>query len=496
MRSFTTVCLWAYYIYQASAAAVADFRSSLNAAGIQAVFPGDPDYADSSRAFNRRFTFSPVAVTYPTSANQVADVVKLGTAYNYKIVARSGGHSYVANGLGGANGALVVDLKGLSQITVSSNTATIGTGNRLGDVALALNDHGRAIPHGTCPYVGIGGHSSYGGFGFTSRMWGLTLDTVTSMDVVLANGTIATLSETQSPDLFWAMRGAGGSYGIVTSITVNTFQAPASAMVFEYMWQFSASAAANAASAFQQFVQGTDLPREFDSEFTISKGNSPGTVTLQFVGGWYGPQDQFNAVVSPYLAQLPRPSSSKFTPGSYINSVAYLAGGDSLNVHDKPDGTDTFYAKSLMTPENSPISLTALNAFMSYMGNEGYNTNLNWFVQMELYGGRNSAINSVAPDATAFGKRDALWTIQFYASSPNWAPPYPSSGFTFLDNMVNSIISNSPADWNYGAYANYIDNRLSNWQQIYYGSHYQQLRQLKQTYDPNNVFSFPLGIEE
>ena len=129
-------------------------------------------------------------------------------------------HSYIANGLGGKSGSVVVDLSGLTQISVaSSGLATISTGNRVGDIATALNDKGRALPHGICPYLGIGGHAcmltflslvvvlsyslgpAFGGWGITSRMWGLTLDTVQSLDIVLANGTIATVSG--SDDLFW-----------------------------------------------------------------------------------------------------------------------------------------------------------------------------------------------------------------------------------------------------------------------------------------------------
>jgi FAD/FMN-containing dehydrogenase len=88
-------------------------------------------------------------------------------------------------------------------VRASNNTAIIETGNRLGDIALALNAAGRAIPHGTYSYVGIGGLSGYGGFGFTSRAWGLTLDTIKSATVVLANGTIAMASSTVNTDLFW-----------------------------------------------------------------------------------------------------------------------------------------------------------------------------------------------------------------------------------------------------------------------------------------------------
>lgn len=138
-----------------------------------------------------------------------------------------------------------------------------------------------------------------------------------------------------------------------------------------------------------------------------------------------------------------------------------------------------------------------------------------WFTQVELYGGKNSKITSISADATAFAERSQLFTIQFYASSSNYQPPYPASGFTFLDEQVSTITSNNGANWPYGsvisyhlcgkhalmsyrrAYANYVDDRLTTaqWQSEYYGSHYTRLAQIKRTYDPRLVFFFPQVIK-
>jgi FAD/FMN-containing dehydrogenase len=193
---------------------------------------------------NRRFEVNPFAIAFPTSTEQVSTIVKAGAKHNLGVVARSGGvsfpsfsrlflfeanssgkrqHSYIANGLGGTNGSLVVDLSQMKGITIDSETynAQIETGNRLGDIALALNEKGRGLPHGRCSYIGIGGHSGelvlpfllrecllketpgYGGWGFASRMWGLTLDNILSATVVLANGTVVTVSEDSHSELFW-----------------------------------------------------------------------------------------------------------------------------------------------------------------------------------------------------------------------------------------------------------------------------------------------------
>ena len=124
-------------------------------------FPLFPKSIDGpSLVVNLRYTFQPTAIVYPNNAQDVSTAMKIGVQYNHQVVARSGGHSYIANGLRGKDGLLVVDMSNFKTFSIDSrNVATIGPGNRLGDVALALNNNGRAMPHGTCPYVGIGGHS-------------------------------------------------------------------------------------------------------------------------------------------------------------------------------------------------------------------------------------------------------------------------------------------------------------------------------------------------
>ncbi|GLB44952.1 putative oxygen-dependent FAD-linked oxidoreductase family protein [Lyophyllum shimeji] len=470
------------------------FKDKIKRTGIDATFPGDPSYLSASSPFNLRFTWKPAVVTYPENPEEVSQLVQIAVQYNVQVVALSGGHSYIANGLGGQSGVLVVDLRNLGKVTVDSSegTAVIETGNRLGDVATALANAGRALPHGTCAYVGIGGHAAYGGFGFTSRQWGLTLDTIIAINVVLANGTISRVTNETDPDLFWAFRGAGGSFGLVTSYEVKTFPAPPSATVFEYQWFLDIATAAKGISAFQSFVQ-TDIPLQFGAEVNFEKGQTSGTLSFTLVGGWYAPVQGLQAVLAPFLRQMPANPEVTLNTGTYLNSVRVLAGG-SLDTKP-PESHDTFYVKSLMTPTNSPMSDAAVLALSRYLSVEGFASQTEWFVQLELYGGRNSAINNVPRDATSFVNRDSLFTFQFYASSPGKVPPYPQYGFTFLDGAVKSVVSNSPANWEYGAYPNYVDDMLLDWRLRYYGSHYTRLQALKKKYDPRNLFRFPTGID-
>lgn len=113
---------------------------------------------------------------------------------------------YAGYGLGGADDALVCDLSGLKSISLSGSNAVVQTGNRLGEVATYLWENGHlALPHGTCPKVGTGGHTSYGGYGPFSRVGGLLMDRVVSAEVVLADGQTVTASNSSNPDLFWVI---------------------------------------------------------------------------------------------------------------------------------------------------------------------------------------------------------------------------------------------------------------------------------------------------
>ncbi|KAK2464789.1 hypothetical protein APHAL10511_003207 [Amanita phalloides] len=476
--------------------ACASFKEDLEAIGATAVFPGDSDYGVDSASFNRRYTFQPAAIVYPTTPGQISRIVEVGVKYKYSVVSRSGGHSYIANGVGGKNGALVIDMGKRTNINIdsSSGLAILESGNRLGDIALALAAQGRALPHGLCPYVGIGGHASFGGWGFTSRMWGLTLDNIRSMDIVLANSSINVLTNTSHQDLFWAMRGAGPSFGITTAITVQTFPLPPQATIYSYIWSMSGTAAAQAISSFQKFAQ-TDIPPEYMARFDIVKGQEAGKMRFILIGAWFGPPDRLSGILAPYMATVPKPDSIVLKNGTYIEALTAISNIGRLSTTGIPDKKDTFYTKSLVTPQSSPISDIALTAFMNYLANEGYSIDLFWFVQLDLFGGKNSVSAGEPLGVTSFGRRDVLWLIQMGSASSNHKPPYPHYGYPFLDNMVASVLKNSPPDWDYGAYPNYADDRLTNWQHLYYGTQYPLLQRLKRIYDPENTFSFQQSVE-
>ncbi|KAK1225377.1 hypothetical protein PQX77_011687 [Marasmius sp. AFHP31] len=496
--------------------AIADLRSDFSGAGIEALFPGNAGFEGATGAYNRRFTFTPSAVAYPKSAEEVSKVVTMGGGNGMKVVARSGGHSYIANGLGGKNGTLVVDMSNMKGLSVdsASNVATIETGNRLGDVALGLNEKGRALPHGTCPYVGIGGHSAFGGFGYTSRMWGLTIDTIKAVNTVLANGTSVRVTKDNHPDLFFALRGASPSFGITTSIEVETFPIPTYSIIFSYTWDLGIQTASQALLDFQSFVTtntSDQLPPELGGGLTLSKGTTQGKIGFTLLGGWYSEQGtKLDEVLAPFLGKMPKPDNeARLGNGTYIDSVKELGGG--LDTSSKADTRDTFYARSLMTPVGEPLSGDAVGRFVRYLSEEGWRSNtvrshtrcvfprIHMFttVLVVVYASQtvrwiNSKVNAVPVEESAFVRRDTLFTWQLYASSSNNEPPFSEEGFTFVDGVVNSIVGDKN---DYSAYTNYIDDRLDNWQKRYYGDHYDKLKSIKSRYDPGNVFASTMSVE-
>ena len=111
--------------------------------------------------------------------------------------------------------------------------ASVGAGVRLGNLALEIYAQGkRALPHGVCPGVGIGGHFTHGGYGYQARLWGLALDSIVGMDVVLANGSYIYTNATEHPEMFYALRGAADSFGIITNFYLQTRPAPSSIVTF------------------------------------------------------------------------------------------------------------------------------------------------------------------------------------------------------------------------------------------------------------------------
>lgn len=440
------------------------------------------NYTNLTQAFNLKYPFDPQAVIFPTSSEEVAQVVGCAFHSNLSISARSGGHSYGGYGLAGD---VVVDLSKLKQLEVfSDGTALIQTGNLLGDVATTLWDHGkRALPHGSCPYVGTGGHASLGGYGFYSRLAGLLLDNIQEAEVVLGNGTIVKASTHENSDLFWALRGAGPSFGLVTSWTFQTHAAPET--LIDFTINFGALTTEEFTEALVSYENfGTTAPPEIAIQ-TVVGPNGNGGVFLSFQGDYYGTLDEFHSVVDPWMKTLPSSQTLNATQLDWINGLVAKDGNLSTSA---PDVHDTFYAKSLLVSE--PSSNQSLSDWVNFMFGEGISSGIGWFAEVDMWGG---AIANVSADASSFSHRNAMFGYQLYSSSPGSLPPYPQSQVDFINNMWKTLAGD---DTKAAAYTNYVDPLLPDdvWPTAYYNGSFERLTAIKKAYDPWNIFRFNQSI--
>ena len=200
--------------------AMAGYIDALRAAVAGNVITPEADsYAETRKLHDLGYNRRPMAIVQAANALDVATAVRFARAHEYALAVRSGGHSIAGHSM--VDGAVVIDLSGLRRVSVDAATgiARVQPGTTSGDLAGPAHAYGFALSTGDVSTVGIGGLTTGGGIGFMVRRFGLAIDNLISAEVVTANGDIVTASADENPDLFWAIRGGGGNFGIITEFT-------------------------------------------------------------------------------------------------------------------------------------------------------------------------------------------------------------------------------------------------------------------------------------
>ncbi|TDD97006.1 FAD-binding oxidoreductase [Flavobacterium cellulosilyticum] len=193
-----------------------DFVSQIRG---EIILPIDKAYEDASKVYNGMIHKHPGMIVMCVDVADVIYSVKFGRENNLLVSIRGGGHN--AGGLGICDDGMVIDLSGLKFVNVNTqnNTVKVGGGNLWGEVDHATHPFGLAIPAGIISTTGVGGLTLGGGVGHLSRKYGLTIDNLLEADMVLADGSFVTVNANHHPDLYWAIRGGGGNFGVVTAFT-------------------------------------------------------------------------------------------------------------------------------------------------------------------------------------------------------------------------------------------------------------------------------------
>ncbi|GIJ86778.1 hypothetical protein Asppvi_005673 [Aspergillus pseudoviridinutans] len=439
------------------------------------VLPSQANYPNAVSPYNFDYPVKPAAVVYPQNAQQVAAAVKCAADAGVKVQAKSGGHSY--GNYGSTTGELSVNLQNLQQFSMDETTwtATLGAGHRLGSVTeLMYNAGGRHAPHGLTFTVGLGGHATVGGLGVASRQLGMTLDFVEEAEVVLANSSIVRASKTQNTDLFFAVRGAASSVGIVTEFKIRTAPAPPSIIAYTYVWTApDVASRAQVFKAWQAWIADPALPRELTPTLTVT----PSVIVL--AGTYFGTQAEFDAVnITGRFPAAPQSTSAQVWT-NFLEVSRFLS--------KQVDGSGTaspayFYAKSLFVPPQGIVPDDLADVMFEYLATAKNGTDL-WALNFEALGG---AVAEVSPTETAMVHRDASYVLFSYARTTG---KVSNTTVGFLDGLNEVLKSASPSAY-YGEYGGCVDPKEDNYEARYnyYGQNLRRLEQVKAAVDPKDVF--------
>src|SRR4051812_38120697 len=431
--------------------------------------PSDPGYDAARTIYNAMIDKRPALIAQCETVADVIAVVNFARDNNVLVAIRGGGHN--GPGLGSVDDGLVIDLRLMNGVRVDpqARTARVEGGALLGDLHHATNAFGLATPSGIISTTGVGGITLGGGIGHLTRQFGLAIDNLLEADVVLADGSVVTASETENPDLFWALRGGGGNFGVVTSFLFQLHPIP-NLYAGPMLWTLDRSA--EVLRWYREFI--TNAPDDINGFFAFltvpPAAPFPEHLWNQKMCGvvWAYTGDTPEEVFAPIRAQFGPPALDWVGPISHpaLNSMfdgIYPAG-------------DQWYWKADFVTE-IPDEAVDIHVRYAQQLPTGKST-------MHLYP-IDGVAGRVAKDATAWNYREAKWGMVMVGVSPDPADNAPMIAWTRA--YWNDLHPFSAG----GAYVNMMMDATDEGQdrvRTAYGDHYDRLAQIKATYDPTNLF--------
>ncbi|KAJ3094582.1 hypothetical protein HDU97_007885 [Phlyctochytrium planicorne] len=406
---------------------------------------------------------------------QVAAVVKCSNFFNTPISARSGGHSYEAYSL---SPGITMDMGKMNSITFDDKTLVVdfGGGNWLGRVYRFLeNKGGYAIPGGDCPAVGLGGHALGGGYGFLSRKYGLVTDNIVEMTMVDAQGNVLTVNKSNNPELFWALRGAGGgNFGIVTHFKIKVVKIEG----VSRMW-VKLDPAKRKAIIDTYIKLAPTVSNDFTMALVYSKGQFGLEVVTPLNTADFSGTDFDKKLLSKLtgvIGTFPSPFKSwaQYTMKN-INTDKILT--------DRSDVRTVERYKSTSVMVNGALSSEGIDALLK--GIDDSPSGVSTYVIMDTFGGQ---ISAVPVSETSFIHRGSnLVGMQI---SSNWQSDSTDAvGNAHTKKWRESLLPFVSKE----AYQNYIDSEVP--LEFYYGvDGLAKLKNIKKKYDPQNKFNFKQSI--
>jgi len=449
---------------------IAGFRGRL-------VRPADPDYDDVRALYNGMIDKRPLLIARCADAADIIAAVNFAREQKLLLAVRGGGHN--GPGLGSCDGGLVIDLSGMKGVRVdpAAKTVRVEPGCTATDVDHATHAFGLAVPFGIVGSTGVAGLTLGGGIGYLTRKHGLTIDNLLEADVILADGSFVTANKEKHPDLFWALRGGGGNFGVVSSFL---FQAHPVKMVFAgpIFWD-AAKDAKKVMTAYRDFIR--NAPEELGI-FVGLKTVPPvepfpkehwGKRACAIIGSYNGKAGDAQRLLEPLLSKLPAPLFN------WMGEMPFPAIQGLF---------DPFFPKGLQWYWKGD--------FVKELSDEAIDTHIAQAAQapsdlclMHLYP-IDGAVRRVPGDATPWGARDASFSMVIAGIDPeaknadklkNWGRGYWNAVHRF--NLE-------------GSYVNFMmDDEADHRVEASYGANYKRLAAIKAKYDPHNLFRVNQNIK-
>lgn len=441
---------------------IASFKKEIRG---EVVMPSDGKYNSIRKVYNGMIDKHPGMIVMCVDVADVMASVNFGRENDLLIAVRGGGHN--GGGLGLCDDGMVIDLSGIKFVHVdtSNNTVRVGGGNIWGEVDHATHAFGLAIPSGMISTTGVGGLTLGGGVGYLSRKYGLTIDNLLEADMVLANGSFVTVNAKQHPDLFWAIRGGGGNFGIVTSFK---FQAHPLKNVIGGPTLWPIEQTEEIMAWYDEFIH--KAPEDLNGFIaTMVIPGPPFPEHLhhkQFCGVvwcYTGHPDKFEEIFKPVLAkkplfqhvgEMPYPSIQTMFDGLMPPGLQWYWRADFFNkLGPEVRAGHLKYGSKIPTPL-SQMHLYPISGAASRVGN----SDTPWAYRDAKYAG---VIVGVDPDP-ANADKITNWCKDYY----NELHPHSSGG----------------------AYSNFMMDEGQERVKASYKHNYQRLARIKKHYDPNNLF--------
>jgi FAD/FMN-containing dehydrogenase len=440
------------------------------------VTPEDPDYEQARRLWNGLIDRRPALIAHPSGPDEVARAIGYARAEGLPLAVRCGGHS--VPGHSSVDGGLVIDLSahlGGVEVDAETRRVRVGGGALLGALDRATQQHGLVVPSGHVSHTGVGGLTLGGGTGWLMRRYGLTIDSLRSAEIVTADGNVIRVSEDEQPNLFWALRGGGGNFGVVTEFE---FQAHAlGTELVAGMLVYPLAQAREVLGFVREWME--TVPDELTSfpVFVTVPPQPPfplelhGAPVLAIGVAYAGPTDEGMRVVEP-LKRFAAPTLDLAGPMPYLALQTMLDASVPHGLHN--------YNRAEWLDELGDDAIASLVEHV-----ERISSPLSQIILAPMGG----AVARIPSEETAFPHRQArnlLWIVSA------WRPDEDAEQHLEWAREIGNAIKPHAAG---GVYVNALGDEPADRVRSAYGSNWQRLTEIKRRYDPDNVFRHNANIQ-